>query len=59
MTKRKRPTRWNAETLITESRILHAAAAISDGRTSWTKQMVRLSRLLVWAAANLKTEAQR
>lgn len=48
------PERWTKQTLIDESRILHAAAVISDGRLAQTKQMRRLSQLLVWAAANLK-----
>lgn len=52
--RRVKAERWTAQTLIDESRICAAAAAISDGRLSWTKQLVRISRLLVWAAANLK-----
>jgi hypothetical protein len=52
--RRPKPERWTAQTLLDESRILHAAVAISDRRTAWARQMTRLSRLLVWAAANLK-----
>lgn len=52
--RRAKPERWTAQTLIDESRICDAAAALSDGRLAWTKQLRRLAQLLVWAAANLK-----
>lgn len=54
---RKAPReRWTAQTLIDEARIFSAAVAISDRRTSWARQMERVSRLLVWAAANLRKD---
>lgn len=50
--KRKRPAFTRADYMI-ESKILHAAAAIMDGRSSQAKLYVKLSRMLTFADVHM------